>query len=489
MRSTFGSIETSLRGLRAQQLALETTGHNISNANTPGYSRQVVEMRATDPYAVPTMNRNTIAGQIGTGVTVAQIRRMRDQFVDRRTQYENAALGYWDARQRSFSHLEVILAEPADLETGASIGFHLNAFWSALQQLGNANRADNEAVRSVVLEKANNLCDTIRSTYRQLIALREDLNAEIAVKIGRINALADQIANLNAEIAKITAVGDQPNDLMDQREVLVGELSNLVSISIQSDDLNRYSINIAGMLLVSGDASYTMETKINTDPSSNKNGLYDVVWSHNGKAVKFTDGELKGLLEMRDEEVWHYMASLDKFAETLISEFNSQHSQGFDLDGNSGGDFFKGGSGVGTAANITLSDDILGDGGWRKIAAAWIESGTWNGEVGNGENALRLAKLIKETPLIDGSTLSDFYDGLIAKLGVDAEKAHVTYANQKILIGHLKNMQESVAGVSLDEEMANLIKFQNAYNAAARIMTAIDEILDKLINGTGIVGR
>ncbi|HBT18197.1 MAG TPA: flagellar hook-associated protein FlgK, partial [Firmicutes bacterium] len=125
MRSTFGGIETSLRGLRAQQLALDLTGHNISNANTPGYSRQIAGMTATDPYAVPTMNRNAIAGQIGTGVMVDQIRRMRDEFVDRRTQFESASLGYWDARQRNFDQLEVTMAEPADLETGASIGSQL----------------------------------------------------------------------------------------------------------------------------------------------------------------------------------------------------------------------------------------------------------------------------------------------------------------------------------------------------------------------------
>ncbi|NLW60726.1 MAG: flagellar hook-associated protein FlgK [Firmicutes bacterium] len=474
MRSTFGGIETMLRGLRAQQLALDTTGHNISNANTPGYSRQTVDMTATDPYAVPTMNRYQIAGQIGTGVTVTQIRRLRDLFVDRRTQYENAALGYWDARQRNFSHLEVTLAEPAELDTGSSIGYHLNEFWSALQQLGNANRADNIAVRSVVREKANNLCDSIRSTYRQLTTLQKDLSAEIAVKIGRINSLADQIAGLNAEIAKITAVGDNPNDLLDKREVLVGELSTLVSISIQSDERSQYNISIAGMLLVAGDMSCHMDV------------LDDgrIVWAHNGLDVQFTNGEIRGLLEMRDVEVQYYVDSLNDFATTLITAFNNQHSLGTDLDGNTGNNFFAGTG----AADITLDNAILADDGLRRIAAALI-TGPWDNQVGNGDNALELARVLKEVPLINGNTLSDFYDSLIAKLGVDAEKAKVTHDNQKTLVGHLKNMQESVAGVSLDEEMANLIKFQNAYNAAARMMTAIDEVLDRLINGTGIVGR
>jgi flagellar hook-associated protein 1 FlgK len=483
MRSTFGGIETSLRGLRAQQLALDVTGHNISNANTPGYSRQVANMKATDPYAVPTMNRLNMAGQIGTGVSVTQIQRMRDQFVDRRTQYENASLGYWDARQRSFDHLEVTLAEPADLETGASIGYHLNEFWSALQQLGNANRPDNVAVRSVVREKGNNLCDTIRSTYNQLIALQEDVNAELAVRIGRINSLAEQIAGLNGEIAKISAVGDAPNDLMDQREVLVAELSKMTSIAIQSDELNRYSISISGMLLVTGDTAYSMATEVNAD------SLYDVVWSHNGRAVEFTNGEIKGLMEMRDVEILSYMDALDNFAATLVEQFNGQHRAGYGLDGSHDIDFFQPGT---KADNIRLSDDILAADGLNRIAATWVEPpDPWDGQVGNGENALKLAWLLKSETFssLGDNTLSDYYDSLIAKLGVDAEKAKVTHANQQILVGHLKNMQESVAGVSLDEEMANLIRFQNSYNAAARMMTAIDETLDKLINGTGIVGR
>ena len=481
MRSTFGGIETSLRGLRAQQLALDLTGHNISNANTPGYSRQIAGMTATDPYAVPTMNRNAIAGQIGTGVMVDQIRRMRDEFVDRRTQFESASLGYWDARQRNFDQLEVTMAEPADLKTGsASIGSQLNEFWDALQKLGNANRPDNAAVRSVVREKAINLCDTIRSTYNQLKTLQQDLNTEIGVRVGRVNSLAQQIAGLNGEIAKVVAMGDHPNDLLDNREDLVTKLSKLTAISVQSDELNRYSINISGMMLVNGDASFALETV------ANANGMYKAVWAYNQQPVNFSDGEIKGLMEMRDVEVPYYMKALDEFTETLVTAFNDQHELGYGLDGLDGRRFFEAGS---DASNITLDAAILDSVNGLNAIAASLSADPQ--AVGNGENALALANLIKNQPFaaLGGASLSDFYGGLIAKLGVDAEKAKVTHANQKTLIGHLQNMQESVAGVSLDEEMANMIKFQNAYNAAARMMTAIDETLDKLINGTGIVGR
>jgi flagellar hook-associated protein 1 FlgK len=484
MRSTFGGIETTLRGLRAQQLALDITGHNISNANTPGYSRQVAGLIATDPYAVPTMNRNAIAGQIGTGVEANEICRMRDEFVDRRTQYENASLGYWDARHRNFNQLEVTMAEPTDLEGGASIGSQLNEFWDALQKLGNANRPDNVAVRSVVREKALNLCDTIRSTYNQLKSLQQDLNTEISVRVGRVNSIAQEIAGLNREIAKVVSMGNQPNDLLDHREQLVNELAGLTDISLQSDELNRYTISISGMMLVSKDTAFAIETQVNTDDTDSiPDGMNEVVWAYNGEDVNLSNGELKGLMDMRDTEIPYYLESLDTFTTTLVDKFNTQHALGFGLDGNNGRLFFETGS---DASNITLAADILDAvNGLNNIAASR------NGQVGNGENALELAGLIKDQSFValGDASLSDYYGGLIAKLGVDAEKAKVTYKNQKTLINHLQNMQESVAGVSLDEEMANMIRFQNAYNAAARIMTALDEALDKLINGTGLVGR
>jgi flagellar hook-associated protein 1 FlgK len=194
-------------------------------------------------------------------------------------------------------------------------------------------------------------------------------------------------------------------------------------------------------------------------------------------------------MEMRDVEILSYMDALDNFAATLVEQFNGQHRAGYGLDGSHDIDFFQPGT---KADNIRLSDDILAADGLNRIAATWVEPpDPWDGQVGNGENALKLAWLLKSETFssLGDNTLSDYYDSLIAKLGVDAEKAKVTHANQQILVGHLKNMQESVAGVSLDEEMANLIRFQNSYNAAARMMTAIDETLDKLINGTGIVGR
>ena len=467
MRSTFGGLETTLRAIQAQRLALDLTGHNIANTDTPGYSRQVARTSATDPYCVPTMNRNTIAGQIGTGVETDMIERMRDEFLDRQIQYENSALGWWTTRQSGLEQLEVILQEPS--ETG--LAAQLNDFWSKLQEL--ANRPYDVTVRTPVLETAITLSDTIRHTYNQLENYQEDLDKEARILVDRVNSLATQIAQLNKEIVQVTGVGQNPNDLLDERELLVQELAEITNIDVQTNELDSMTISIGGTLLVSGDSAYLLTTN---DNPANK-GFADIVTTINGGTVNVSKGKLGGALEMRDNDLNYYLNSLDNFASTLINEFNTVHRGGYDLDRITGVDFF---SGTGAAdIRVEITDP-------RGIAASDIDN-----TEGNGENAIDLARVIKDETYAAtaNTTLSSYYGAMVAKLGVDANKADNALTNQDMLINHLFNRQQSVAGVSLDEEMANMIKFQNSYNAAARMMTTIDETLDRLINGMGIVGR
>lgn len=467
MRSTFGGLESGLRALRAQQLALELTGHNIANADTEGYSRQVAVLTASDPYTVPTMNRLTFAGQIGTGVEVSRIRRMRDEFLDRQIQYENSALGRWEARQSGLEQLEVIFQEPSDTGLAAQ----LNEFWGNLQEM--ADRPDDIAVRSTVLESGKTLAQNINHIYNQLLNYQKDVDKQIRILVGNVNNLASQIAELNKEIGRVTAVGQDPNDLLDKREVLVQELAKTVNISVQTGEANKLTISVGGALLVAGDTAFSLKTVNDAD------GFAKIVSAVNGQPVEVRSGELKGFQELRDVELKYYLDSLNDFASTLITRFNTVHSSGFGRDGSTGNIFFSGTDASNIGINPALANLEL------------IAASTVNGAEGNGENAINLANVINDELLMSGgtATLSDFFDAVIAKLGVDAEKTETFLDNQKSLVAHLKNRQESVAGVSLDEEMANMIKFQNSYNAAARIISTIDEILDKLINGTGVVGR
>jgi flagellar hook-associated protein 1 FlgK len=466
MRSTFGGLETTLRAIQAQRLALDLTGHNIANTDTPGYSRQVARTSATAPYCVPTMNRNTVAGQIGTGVEIDAIERMRDEFLDRQLQYENSSLGWWTTRQSGLEQLEVIFQEPS--ETG--LAAQLNNFWSLLQDL--SVRPDDANVRTPVLETAENLADTIRHTYHQLENFQKNLDQEARVLVERINSLATKIAQLNKEIVQVVGVGQNPNDLLDERELLVQELSEITDINVQTNALNSMTVSIGGTLLVSGDNTYHLRT---VDDATT--GFAGIVTTINGSAVDVRRGKLASTLELRDVDVNYYKDSLDSFTRTLIDEFNAVHSSGYGLNDDVSRDFFGGDS----ARNITVL--ITNP---RDIAASSVP-----GSEGNGLNAIELARIIKDTPhaTTNNATLSSFYGAMIAKLGVDADKADTALTNQTMLVNHLFNRQQSVAGVSLDEEMANMIKFQHSYNAAARMMTTIDETLDRIINGMGIVGR
>lgn len=478
MASTFGSIETAVRALRTNQLSLQVTGQNLANADTPGYSRQVAVVRATAPYSYPGLTRSMTAGQIGTGVEVSAILRMRDSFIDAQIQGESSLKGEWEKRQQTLEFLEVVFNEPSD----SSLSTRMNQFWDSLQEL--ANRSDDSSVRSAVRENAVVFIESIQQIYKQLVDLQQDLDYQLSVMVGQVNTIATQIANLNDIIGKVEGSGQAPNDLLDQREQLVQELAEMVNINVTTDQNGRYNILVGGSILVAGNYVSTLTTKSNME----NQGLQEVVWQGNGTKTVITSGKLGGLLAMRDEDVQHYIDSINAFASTLIKEFNAIHQSGFGLGNTMNKRFFSGTD----ASDIGIDPEIMAS--LNNIAASVNVSTDPlypSGAPGNGENALKLAQVISQSKLMNGgtATLSQFYNELIAKLGVDAEKANTTYENQEALISYLEERQENVAGVSLDEELSNMIKFSNAYNAASRYLTAIDELLDRLIQGTGVVGR
>ncbi|HOJ78127.1 MAG TPA: flagellar hook-associated protein FlgK [Bacillota bacterium] len=478
MRSTFGSLETGLRALRTNQLALQVTGHNISNADTPGYSRQVPVINPTPPFTYPALNRHAGPGQIGTGVEVSSIMRMREAFLDYQIQNETSSKGQWEARQYILEHLEVIFNEPSD----SGISARLTQFWDSLHEL--AFRPDDSSVRAALREDAIVFTDTLRHTYSQLTDLQADIDKSVINLVDKVNTLAQQIADYNVIICKVIGANQDPNDLLDQRERLVEELSQLVKVNVTNDAFGRYNISVGGGILVAGDSISPLMTERNLD-----NGrMVDVIWQVTGKEVNLTGGKIKGFLEMRDEELSYYIDSLNTLAATLITRFNEVHAEGFGLKDSTSVPFFKGYN----AETIDISTEIAM--ALDTIAASIdvaIPPEFPHGAPGNGDNALRLTKIISQELLFGNGTmtLSQFYNGIIAKLGIDAEKANSTLKNQESLVNYLHDRQESIAGVSIDEEMTNLIKYQNAYNASSRYITTIDEILDTLIKSTGVVGR
>lgn len=478
MASTFGGLETAVRGLRTSQIALETTGHNIANVDTEGFSRQRVESTAADPYTYPSLNNTTWAGQVGTGSEVTAIRRLRDDFIDYQMRGSLSTQGKWASRQENLEQLEVIFNEPSD----SGISEQLSKFWDALQEL--ANTPDISSVRASMRETAIALTDTIKLTYEQLEELQGDLNSEVGVIVAQVNTLAKEIAELNANIAKVKGIGQSPNDLMDQRELLVQDLAKIVDVGITTDNTGQYHISVGGSLLVAGDNTMSMKVVRNMD----NHGYNDIVWETTGAKVNISNGELAGILEMRDKELPYYMDKMNEFTSTLISKFNAIHQSGFGLDNSTNVSFFSGTD----ARDIGIDTNIMIN--LNNIAASGNVAGpteTPTGAEGNGDNALALSRLLNSDLVMENGKASivDFYDGIITKLGVEAEKANNTTANQETLVNYLQERQNSVSGVNLDEELANMLKYENAYKASSRFLTAFDEMLDTLIQSTGVVGR
>ncbi len=468
MRSTFFGLEIGYRGLVTHQAALDVTGHNMSNASTPGYSRQRAEITATDPFTYPAFNRSNRPGQMGTGSQVSAILRIRDELIDTQIWRDTSSLGYWESRGNILGQLESIVNEP-DTESG-NIRTVVDAFWKAMENFSKS--PETLEMREPLLEASITMCDFIRTDYTQFQLLRNDTNDRIINKVDELNQLAVEIAKLNDEIGKITALGDNPNDLFDKRDLLVDQVSKIVNISKTVDAQDRMSLTIQGIPLVNGKTA----NKISAVPNPNDESMVELRWQVLDMPVDTRSGELQGLIEVRDEIIPEILNDLDTFASTLITTINDLHRTGYGLDGNTGVDFF-----VGTDASDIYVSSQINDGvdGLRRIAAASSKEGL----EGNNDIALAMAELIDLKLINNGTTtMGEFMGGLVSKLGSWAQEAQLNTKHYNLLIENLDKKRESVCGVSMEEETTNMLRFNQGFNAAAKIINVMDEMLDVIVN-------
>ncbi len=465
MPSTFSGLEIGRRALLTSQKALEITSHNMANAGTPGYSRQVPTISATAPYTYPIFNREKTAGQIGTGVDITSINRVRDQLLDDQIQRESSALGQWASMRDMLDQIERTLNEPSNNGIRAAV----DEFWNAMQNL--ATKPNDTPTRAALVQQTMTMTDQIRESYQGLKTLRSDVNDRIAAQVEEINGYAKELAELNDQIGKINIQGDQPNDLLDRRDQLLEELSTIVNIRTTYDAQDRVTVTVGGRSLVYGNQYSSMITVRNeNDPSASEirwEGLTDPA----AREVNISSGSLQGLLTVRDEKIPQMLDNLDQYAKALITNVNSVHQKGIGLDGSTNLKFFEG-----TGASDIRLAEVIEDNPQRIAASA-------SGASGEGAIALELAAL-KQKPILNGNTvtLGSFFAGVIAELGIDSAMAKTKANNQALLINHLSDKRESISGVSLDEEMTNMIQFQHGYNAAAKIISTMNELLDVIIN-------
>ncbi len=468
MRSTFFGLEIGYRGLVTHQAALDVTGHNMSNASTPGYSRQTAVITSTDPFTYPAFNRSNKPGQMGTGSQVSEILRIRDELIDTQIWRNNSCLGYWESRGNLLGQLESVVNEP-DTESG-NIRTVVDAFWKAMENFSKS--PDAMELRVPLLEASITMADFIRNDYTQFELLRKDTNQRIVNKVNELNQLAAEIGKLNDQIGKLTALGDNPNDLFDKRDLLVDKVSKIVNISKTVDAQGRMSLTVQGIPLVHGITS----NKITAVPNPNDEGMVELRWQALDMPVDVRNGELEGLIEVRDQIIPEILNDLDNYASTLITAINDLHRTGYGLDGSTGNDFF-----IGTgASDIYVSSRINdGDDGLRRIAA----SSSKEGLEGNNKIALAMAELV-DLKLLNNrtATMGEFMGGLISKIGSWAQEAKLNTKHYNLLIENLNNKRESVSGVSMEEETTNMLRFNQGFNAAAKIINVMDEMLDVIVN-------
>lgn len=445
--STFFGLHTALSGILAQQRALDVTTHNITNANTVGYSRQQAVLVANPAMTMPGVATSITPGQIGTGVDVDSYKRVRDVFIDTQLRAQTMRQGFHEARSEGLDQVELALAEPSD--TG--INALLNTYWSAWQDV--SNNPEHPATRQALVQAASNLADAFHSIDEQLTTITSQTAQAATGVLDEVNALGGQILDLNVQIANAVATGSTPNDLYDQRDALVDSLAKLGNVSVTKGALEVLDITFGGATLVTGTTSSA--TLAESDLTS------------------LTSGKLAGLVALRDTVLPGYRASLDAVASSLVTQTNALHSTGYDLSGATGIDFFA--PGGTTAATIAVSASVVADP--SRVAAASAA-----GQPGDATISLQIAAL-RGSGAIDGA-----YGQLVTRIGSDAKDALRSLANATLLANSLANRRESVSGVSLDEEMTNLMRFQRGFQASARALNAMDELIDVIVNRMGRVG-
>ena len=453
MPGLFGLLELGRRALSAQSAAMNVTSHNIANASTPGFTRQRANLAAT----LPSLTAQGLF--IGTGVNLDSVGRLRDRFIDIQFRQASSSLGSATLRQNVLSQIEAALNEPSD----SGLQSAMSSFFNSFQEL--ANHPEAPGPRTNVLQQATRLVQTFNQMSTNFTTQRNNLAEDIGNKVSRINQLTHDIGELNSQIATMRGAGNEPSDLMDQRDLRLDELSQLTNVSASIDSQGSMLVSIGGTLVASNGSSLDIQASMVAGSLK--------VSTTSGADISVTGGELSAVLDLHNNVIPGYMSQLDSLANSMITRVNAVHTAGYGL-GNpppTGVTFFTGNS----AGSMGIYSQISSNTNF--IAASS------NGAPGNNETALALFGITNER-LLDGNTktLSQYYGGLVSTIGSAVSSAEGETSGVELVLGQIYAQRESVSGVSLDEEMTNMIRFQRSFEAAARIVNTTNELFDTILN-------
>lgn len=622
MANSFGAIELGKRSLMAHAQQINTAGHNISNADTEGYTRQRVQVKAFDPIYRPDLTRAETPGQIGQGTAIEQVTRLRDELLDQRIVAQENQESYWATREKYYVMLEQIYNEPNDV----SVRTNMDRFWSAWQEL--SVFPDNQAARQAVVTRGESLTTSIHQRFASLSGVGTMLNGDIEATVRQVNDFANQIARINTEIVRSEAMGDNPNDLYDRRDLLVEKLGALVNITTDRRDADEFMVHIDGHVLVQGPVARNLDIRTTTD----NNSYSEVIWKDTGNLAEFSGGTLGALIELRDVDVRGEIQSLNTLTMHFADLVNDVHKAGIGANGVTGLEFFtqhpfvtdvngnydRNGDGQldtsyifrftganalhgqdkvglegvmtfsGKSGNVTVPyyatdtiDEVVNrindsdgevkayldrnnrlvlkattaserenpdfvirhveDSGMFLTGYAGILNGsgaagaydfaqadavnalvadfsvapvlnpagyvavnqairtdvlsvaaampTARGDVmaGDGRAAVEIAAIRNSQVMIGKDrTFDDYFSSSVTNVALKGEQAETNLLSQNKIMNDLRDLRDSISGVNIDEELADIIKFQHGYNAAAKFITVIDGMLDTIINRLGV---
>lgn len=623
MANSFAGIEIGKRSLMAHSTQIQTAGHNISNADTEGYSRQRVIVKSFEPIYRPDLERAMVPGQIGQGCDVESINRIKDELLESRIVEQKNVESYWETRNKYYSMIESVYNEPNDV----SVRTNMDKFWQGWQELSTYPESD--AARLAVVVRGQTLTNSIQQQYKSLRGIGDQINGDIEAVVKQVNDLSRQIASVNGEIVRSKGLGDNPNDLMDRRDLLVEKLSSLINVTVTQKDPDEFMVHTDGQIIVQGSLARQIETVGQLD----NNGYGKLMWSDTKLDAEFHGGTLGALVELRDKDIRTEIQSLNTMALNFADLVNDVHRNAIGKNNTTGLDFFvqhdfvenvngnydRNGDGVedtsyifrmtGTNAlkmqeQIGLSGTMTINGASGNIDVAYFSTDTVedvinrindsNGEVkayldrnsclvlkatsskgmenpdfvirhvedsgmfltgysgilqgsgadnaydfnranavdvlagaqfavspvlnpsayievngliqndvssvaaafknsqgfaepSDGRAAVEMAA-IRNTKIMIGSqrTFDDYFADTITNVGLKGEQAQNQLATQNKIMGDLRDLRDSISGVNIDEELADIIKFQHGYNVAAKFISVQDELLDTLINRLGV---
>ena len=622
MANSFGAIEIGKRSLMAHSTQINTAGHNITNADTEGYSRQRVQIKTFDPLYRPDLTREERPGQVGQGSSVESINRLRDELLDQRIVAQSNQETYWTTREKYYTMIEQVYNEPDEI----SVRTNMDKYWQSWQEL--SVYPESQAARQAVVTRGETLAESIQQRYKALSGIGDLINGDIDATVKKINTITKQIADINGEIVKVKAMGDNPNDLLDRRDLLVEKLSGLANITTDIRDDDEFMVHLEGNILVQGHVARNFEV----EPMTDNNGYSRVIWSDTKNTVQVSGGTLGALIELRDVDIREQVQSLNTVTMNFADLVNDVHRAGIGMNNVTGLDFFvqhpfvtsvngnydRDGDGVDdhsylfrfTGTNSLNPQEKLGLEGEMKLSGksgtitvpyhatdtieevvarindsdgevkAYLDrnnrlvlkattakemenpdfvirhvedngmfltgyAGILNGSgaenaydfaQADASNALRgefsvspvlnPAGYVEVNPDIKGDVLSvaaaypnsqgksmigdaraaveiasirntdvmigkdrtfdDYFANSVTNVGLKGEQAEMNMLSQNAIMDDLRNLRDSISGVNIDEELAEIIKFQHGYNAAAKFVSVIDQMLDTVINRLGV---